>query len=259
MTNKTALSIAVAAGVVTAFLGCQSVQPKPPCLVGHGGYVVKYIPKPGQTLTGACAAKKGEVIGFQPYYNEAGTAQTKVGMKTTTLANFQVSPNVGQDPASPLVSIATLTESPAGGVEPDAQDFCYAPTVTDAAQHIPADPGDPGAGVPATPAVDIVYHWENAAFYVTAEAPGTQMRADLTYTEDGCTGRYEAWGVYPIVSCQVTDENGDPAVNADGSPTLDPTLCKAVLPGGSLNARFAVECDPDLALCVLAKPPPSFE
>ena len=260
MTKRIVILTAASLALVAGFIGCQGGQSKPPCLVGHGGFAMKYTPKAGQTLTGACADKKGEVVGFAPFYNDGGTRQDGVGMKTATLTALEDTPNVGLDPDHEIISMGTLT-----AIEPDKDDFCYAPTLSKAEQHIPkgaVDPGDPDAGIDPTPAADvnIVYNWSNVKFYVTPRAPGTQMAGELEYEEDGCTGKYDVVGVYPAVHCAVLDEDYNPVLTDAGTVAIDPTLCEKYNDfGRTLSPEFPITCDPDTQLCVLSKAPPAFK
>ncbi len=119
---------------------------------------------------------------------------------------------------------------------------------------------------PAVPATSIKYEWSNVRFYVTPAAPGTQLVGDLTYTKDGCVATYHVTAVYPSVSCQQLNADGDPVFDMAGNPVLAPDLClpeadpAAGRPTGSgINPDFPVECEPKTALCVLTKEVPALK
>ncbi|MHB8875330.1 MAG: hypothetical protein ACYC8T_16720 [Myxococcaceae bacterium] len=247
MTKRIVIFVAAALALASAFAACDGAQSRPPCLVGHGGFALKYLPKDGQTLTGACLNKTAEVAGFQPYYNEEGTRQDRVVIKTATLTALEENANVGVDPDSRIYSTGTLTDT-----VPDGEDFCHVPTMSRAEQHIAADPGDIDAGIAPTPSLDISYAFSNVKFYVTPEAPGTQMSAELEFTQDGCTGKYTVIGVNPAVSCAVLDKDDEVVLNDDGTIKLDPSKCEA--PNyyyRQLNSAFPVKCEWRSALCLL--------
>lgn len=247
MTKRIVILVAAALTLVAAFGGCDGAQSKPPCLVGHGGFALKYIPQAGQTLTGACLNKTAEVAGFQPYYNDDGSRQDRVVIKTATLTALEEKANVGVDPDSPIFSTGTLSDT-----VPDGDNFCYVPTLSRAEQHVAADPGDADAGIDPTPSLDVSYSFSNVKFYVTPEAPGTQMSAELEFSQDGCTGKYTVIGVNPAVSCAVYDKKGNVVHNDDGTIKLDPSKCEG--PNDyyrQLNSAFPVKCEWRSALCLL--------
>jgi hypothetical protein len=151
--------------------------------------------------------------------------------------------------------------------------------------------------IPAEPAVDVSYAFRNVRVYTTAGAYGTQFAADLTYTVGDCTAEYGVSAVYPAVSCEAAPpeppmdeapmmgdldggaalidaqleappepvDAGCPEAEAPAPPpTMDESLCDPVANpaqgralGSGINPDFAVQCDPDLLLCVLKGAPPS--
>ena len=133
-----------------------------------------------------------------------------------------------RDPERLAYSIGTLAK------EADAQGFC------------PAIVGTAEKQAPATaqlPSTSVSYAWSNVRILAIPLAPGTQMVADLTYTQDGCTTEYEVWGMWPgDVDC--ANEAGEP----------DNGICANA---GSINPDFSTVCDPTQLKCVPAKRPPS--
>jgi hypothetical protein len=169
---------------------------------------------------------------------------------------------------------------------PDAQHLCYVPELSQAELDLPqvgelggagggggsggagggggngggsGGGGIGGAGMgggggeteePALPATSRSMTWENVQIYVTAAAPGTQLTADLTYVEDGCTATYEVVAVFPAVYC------GSP--NDEGDDVADDKLCETEADpeggleyGSGINPDFPRRCHPDLLLCVI--------
>src|SRR4051812_32219516 len=116
--------------LVFALAGCGAAeQPEPQCLVGHGGYAAKYTLKAGQATSGACAQKKGEVIGVQKY-NPPGATEQTVSIRPQTLSELE-----GLDEGSPIVSSGALE-----AITPDENGFCTAPSLSKAEQHVADDP-----------------------------------------------------------------------------------------------------------------------
>ncbi len=243
---KTKLWTSVVAASGLALMACGAEQPSPSCMAGHGGWAAQYTAKPGQSLTGACAAKKGEVVGVQAYYG-TGTSRLleKLALKTATLTALEAAPNVGADDASPIISLGAFSAG-----RPDAEHFCSVPSFSTAEQHLPADGADP--------AIDISYKWSNVKLYVTATSPGQQLSGELEYTDGTCTGRYDVTAIFPAVDCGVTDDNGDYVMNGDVF-AVDESLCSHGNQfGRSLQPTYPVKCDANIHLCVLDGPVPSF-
>jgi len=134
-------------------------------------------------------------------------------------------------------------------VYPDANDVCTSSGFTPAEidlPDVPAHTADDGTAVDDQPATHIKYEWSNVRTIVTADSIGTQTFADLTYTQDGCTGIYHVSILTPNVDC--TDPNDD--------TKTDPTLCNSEsdpskgFPGSGIGLGISVSCDPDLKLCL---------
>lgn len=91
------------------------------------------------------------------------------------------------------------------------------------------------------PSTDLSYKWSNVQVYVTAAAPGTQFKADVTITLDGCAAEYTAVGMWPAVDC--TDYAGTGAASDDFcNPVADPDSGRII--GSGINPDFGpVTCD----------------
>jgi hypothetical protein len=116
-----------------------------------------------------------------------------------------------------------------------------------------------------TPGTDIKYEWSNVRVRVTTAYEGTQMVADLKYTQDGCTAEYTVVGLWPAVSCAAKDPSGNPLDMPDPQscdPFADPDAGRAY--GSGINPDFQqdVTCGrvenpagDHQWLCLLKQPP----
>jgi hypothetical protein len=214
--NSRILGLTVAASLAAS---CDTAQPPIGCPVQSLEWAATYKPQ-GQS---SCPLKAGEQLGVQKFSTPTG--EERLSLKPATLAALDA-----RDSGRLSYSLGALPRSS------DSDGFCNVTEMSVAEKHVPADP---------EPAKDIVYRWSNVRVLARPEAPGSQLVADLEYTEDGCTARYEVWAMWPgDVGC--ADEAGKP----------DDTLCAKA---GSINPDFAVTCDPTQLRCVPAKRPPSFK
>ncbi|KFE66812.1 hypothetical protein [Hyalangium minutum] len=212
--NRRLLGMLVAASLMAA---CETEQPPIGCPVQSLTWAVTYKPKGPSS----CPVKAGEQLGIQKFSTPTGEEQLSI--KPATLVALDE-----RDPERLAYSIGALAK------EADAEGFCSA-TVGTAEKQAPAT-----ADLPAT---SITYAWSNVRILALPLAPGTQMVADLTYTEDGCTAEYEVWGMWPgDVDC--ANEAGEP----------DNGICANA---GGINPDFSTVCDPTQLRCVPAKRPPS--
>jgi hypothetical protein len=209
------LGLALAAVLISA---CETEQPAIGCPVQSLVWSVTYKPKG----TSSCPVKAGEQLGIQKFSSPSGDEQLSI--KPATLVSLEE-----RDPSHLAYSLGALAK------EADAEGFCSATDMAVAEKHAPAE----GDNIP----VDVVYQWSNVRILAIPRAPGTQMVADLSYTENGCTAEYEAWGMWPgDVDC--ANEQGEP----------DNDLCAT---SGTINPDFVSVCDPTQLRCVPAKRPPS--
>jgi hypothetical protein len=198
---------------------CDTRQPPIGCLVQGVEWVATYKP----VGTNTCPELPGERLGIQKY-------QQKLFIKPQMLNDMD--PTDELDPNDvPYAS----GELPA---EADAEGFCTVASLSVAEKHLPE-------GSAQSLPTDAVYHWSNVRLVALPEVPGTQLIADLEYTADGCTARYEVWAMWP----------GDLGCADENSPDEpDDSLCQH---SESIPPSFAVTCDPSLLLCVPAQRPPS--
>lgn len=166
------------------------------------------------------------MLGIQKFSTPSG--DERLSIKPETLVALDA-----RDPERLSYSLGALAK------ESDAEGFCSAMDVAVAEKHAPANEAQ------SLPAKSIVYRWSNVRVLAIPRAPGTQLVADLEYTEDGCTAQYEVWAMWPgDVEC----------AGADGQP--DNKLCQEA---GSINPDFAVTCDPTQLRCVPVRRPPSLK
>lgn len=249
MTKRIAAFTIAAAAAIAAVFACDNVaQPKGGCAVGQGNFAAKYTPKAGQTLTGPCGAKKGETIGVRDYGTRG--LDYSISIRTETLGSI-----TGRDGGSPdniVYSFGRYSDDPG----PD--DFCVAQSLSPAIQKYPAQPLSDGGTLPA---IDRRYEWTNARFLVTPRFTGTQMTADLKYTDGDCAGNYDVVGLWPAVGCAKTVDGGRVPDNTRCATQADPdagiTIGCVGGPGTAcLSPDTIAKCDPDTFLCVLDGTPP---
>jgi hypothetical protein len=249
MARRFAAFLTAIAVAIAATFACDNVpQPKPGCGIGQGNFAAKYIAKPGQTLTGACAAKKGEIIGVRDYGVRG--VDYSIAIQTATLGS--VSGRDGGSPDNVLFSFGRYADDPG----PD--DFCVAASLSPAVQRYPPQSLPDGGTLPA---IDRRYEWSNARFLVTPLFAGTQMTAEMRYVDVDCNGNYEVIGLWPAVGCAKMVDGGRVPDDTRCATQVDPDAgIKIGCVGGPgtacLSPDTLAKCDPDTFLCVLDGRPP---
>jgi hypothetical protein len=296
MTSRTFVHVgAVLVCVFAVSLLAACDQPAPKCNVAHGSFWAQYTLVSGE---GECAMLTGEELGVQSYYARRSADDKRpdydnvsiaLQPMTITAALWNAEGMAEPDPADVPYAIGRFgTKTPAN------DGFCVARKLAVARLRLPAVPEyelDMCTTAAAAPAYDVSYAFSNVRVYYTPSAIGTQLAADLTYTQAGCVAKYKVTAVYPMVSCGVPgpledagllDAAGDDAalsppdageldpdagasVDAGapcpapdpptGPPVADDSLCE----NAGINPDFAVECDPAAMMCVLENKPPSLE
>jgi hypothetical protein len=226
-----------AALFASSLAGCGALQQDPQCVVAKGTFATVYTPR----STTTCTPLKPEVVGLEKYFTEDPAMKDTVALRVRRVGDMMLkstgtSPTVTLDPDAPLAphSVGEMTEVPG----PD--NFCEVPSL--GATQL----------VARTPALSLTYAWSNLRVYNTAEIPGTQFTADLTYTENGCTADYKVKGIWPVVSCAT----GGKPDETKCDPKADPSVGR--LRGSGINPSFAVKCDPNALICVLKDPSAAF-
>lgn len=238
---------------------CGTEQARPSCLIGHGSYAVKFVKK-SASGPGGCNDLDVSIIGVEKYNRPitgprttlhpgtlGGAADnTQVGEQSIALlpdiiADDWGGNHIGGAPYTTEVAQGKLT-SP----DPDASNFCTAPTLT------------VSKGVGSEDGVDPSYEFSNIKFYVTPAIPGTQFSGQLTFKADGCSADYDIVGVYPAIGCGGFD---------DDTGEFVPSVADCGGVGVNYNPGFPVRCEESTwqggGLCVLgasgnAAPVPAF-
>src|SRR5262249_21354166 len=143
---------------------------------------------------------------------------------------------------------------------PDANNLCQVTGLQPAQQSLTSGPKTS----PTFPADSVGYTWNNVSVYVTAAAQGTQFSADMTYTENGCTANYHVVGMWPAVTCTVSNmAPNDPKGLTLLNQVADPDLCnpcaepdKGRDTGSGISPDFTTTCKQIFATtCDNANPP----
>jgi len=202
------------------FSACDNEQPPIGCPVQSLEWAATYKP----VGTNTCAVKHGEQLGIQKFSRPSG--DERLIIKPQTLATLETNNEVSVGFRQGVLA-----------TEADAEGFCSASDVVSVGQ---------AAAQPGQAPLAITYQWSDIRMAATPLAPGTQMVANLEYTEAGCTSQYEVWAMWPAVGCESETNPGQP----------DTSICANA---GSINPDFSTVCDPDALLCVPARRPPSIK
>jgi hypothetical protein len=197
---------------------------------------------------------KGEIVGLEKY-NPGPVRDGKAPDLTRAVLAIQASAlgelaSVAEGAGVPVDRTKVSSVGDFASTAPDGEDVCRVPTLTLSQVAIPPIDGGPGT--------DLRYAWSNVRVRVTPAYPGTQMAADLTLTQNGCTAKYEVLGLWPAVGCEQLDENGNGTGQPDASrcsPEADPDAGRPTGSGINPDFQSVVACDPDLLLCVLTEVP----
>jgi hypothetical protein len=244
--------------------GCPE-QPELGCVVAHGPFAATYTLVEG---TGACAEKKGDIVGLQQLFaskdRKQDLSRSELAIQAVAMASVAQdrSSNYGvidADPAHELYAKGALDSSePSNG-------FCSVRTTRAAQLELPEIPArnpqdggtDADAGTepdPGRPAISLRYEWSNVRILVKPSAPGQAFSADLTLTENGCTAKYRVNAVFPYHDCVPRDEEGNAAGEPDDRRCAPQPDYDAGIPVGSgINPDFPVACSPELEACVLTR------
>lgn len=243
--------------VLLAVYGVSCTQPKINCTTGHGGFAMKYTLKGAQSGTGDCDKLKGEIVGLEKYNPQRTSdpghqdfTKATLAVRTSDLGELAAeAEGVGvMDESRNLDSVGDFTSA-----DPDANGVCTVSMLSAATQKLPAfstPPTDDDPMGKMYPATDKKYEWSNIRVYATTAYPGTQLVAQMTYSDNitGCSATYDVIGLYPAVGCET---------KVDCSPEADPDAGRATGSGINPDLKDRVDCDPDIHLCVLTAPPES--
>jgi hypothetical protein len=261
---------------VTALSVPSCGQPLPVCVSGRGNFAALYQPISASDPAGSCAGIIGEVLGMNTYNYPSmgeGTGDWKRGRVAIQGARMgaRVARQERSDPKwtdpDPLHRPYALGDFTSG--EPASDDFCRLGSVADAVQSFPVAPRTDMEE--EAPAKTLAYKWNNAAFYVTTAALGTQMVAELEYVKDDCTAKYEVWAMAPDRDCERIDKDEQGKWNKrSGEP--DPRRClppadpdNGIADISGVSPDFPVECKSFASdgksnfHCVLTARPPALK
>lgn len=258
-----------AVGLLGLFLlGASSAsceQPDLLCDVGSGPYATRYFPKnPAED----CLMLPGELVGMATYNPVAASGevldvtQTRIAVQPSSLGALAdgaraTAGAVDTAPDHSLFSFGEYTN------KPGEDDFCSAPSLAPAEQHIPesAYTAEDGSAQ-VFPETRLSYQWTDLRVFMTFAVPGNAATGEVTITKEvtdpmtgttsTCAATYVASALFPAVGCEGKDAMGKPT----GAP--DDTRCCATADlasdrsfGSGIHPDFKVKCDPALLMCVL--------
>jgi hypothetical protein len=276
--KKLALTLAtslIGTGTVLVATSCE--QPPVLCTCGRGDFAAAYTFVSGPT---ECGNLKSEIVGMNAYSFETD------GVNTGTMADWnRGTVAIGSERIGWLIDRAarsTLNDANTAHKlytigdfpkEP-TNDFCAVPQMKmpDAEIDMPMLPAiadNPTTmddeSEPAVEATHYVYKWSNVEFLVRPDAIGTQLRADLDFTRNGCTAKYKVKAVYPARNCESRTTPGMPDKDLC-SPVALPE--KNIYEGSGISPDFPVDCvefDPGSPsgakrfFCMITKDVPAFK
>jgi hypothetical protein len=226
MTMKLVSSIALVIGAGSMLAACNIQQPTAGCIVqDSASWIATYTKKEGQP-TCAKPAPVGELVGVFKFSDPEKENSNLLTLRPAGLAS-----RGARDPGDTTLQ----TASGALPSEPDSEFFCTAAAMSDASVT--------AASSSTEDATQITYKFSKVQVYSNPRAPGTQMKADLAYTRDGCTAEYQMNAMWPAIACDPADT--DPAHNCG--------------PGSFINPDFKVKCHETLKICVLDGEVPAFK
>jgi hypothetical protein len=250
--------LAVALAMAPLALGCDAVQPKPPCRAQMQQYAAKYTMM--GSPTGNCAGKipSAELLHMQYYRTKPNDNSVAPSLAIEPKTVFDAVTAAGKEMPPVTVDTGSTKEYAVGmfaGYEPDDNDRCKAATLSESIVTI----GMKKWG----------YKWSNVEFITKPTMNSIHFGADLVRTEDDCTATFKVSAIYPAIYCgtgkkkEIVDgeevEVPDPTT---GPP--DPKLCDPV-PGNNVHPDLALTCDASADgltgwhLCVAAKDFPSLK
>lgn len=226
MTMKRVSTVVAVLGAGLLVTACDIEQPSAGCVVQDSQSWIARYDVVGGDETCARPPPAGERIGVFKYRDPNKEDSNVLALRPEGLASRGDRDDVSSQ--SQQTAVGHL------GSEPDANDFCKAETLSEAS--VSAESTD------KEDATQISYKFSNVEVYSAPRAPGTQLRADLTYVRDGCTKQIKVHAMWPAVGC--TPGSSEPALNCGE--------------GSHINPDMAVTCHPTLKYCVPAKDVPSF-
>ncbi|MDJ0764131.1 MAG: hypothetical protein QNJ97_14210 [Myxococcota bacterium] len=254
----------IALGMLIACLISNGCKPDPvDCQVARGDAFGKFFPEfDDPDEDNPCENLKGDVFGLHTFYNPTSDDTTDfdrpifairpqtLGQMVDDAADYDVE---DEDDDHEIHSLGDFDSSS------PSNDVCTVSDLNEAELELDEYiiPGDPDAGVEdeTVPAQHVSYEWSNVKVLVTAAWIGTQIVADLKYTDHNadCEAEYKVQLLWPAVPC--ADNDGDPE---DGYCDAEPVENLTTI-GSGISPDFKVKCDEDLLYCVLDEVHPNLD
>jgi hypothetical protein len=195
----------VAASALVLLGGCDTEQAATTCRAAGGGvpFAAKYIPQGAAAPAGSTCASPGQALALSSY-DPPNAARPSLAIAVSDITTYPT------DGSAPAIAAGEFTEKQAN----PANSTCSAPTLT------------------ALKSGTLTYTFSNVDVYVSAANQGTQMKADLTIADTGCSASYKVLGLWPEVECESNDDCGE------GSG-INPDLFESVA------------CDASIGFCML--------
>lgn len=278
MSKRIATAVAVlgAAGFIS---GCALEQPSPGCQVQDSDvpWQAVYNLKNPADASKSCGNLKGEIIGVWKFVKDPLTNPTNqfvvrpYGTASRFAYTYEVqeknedgTPKVDEDgePVMEEVTVEridpealtstsdgqiTAKEAATSGVaslaqEPDANGLCLAEGFTREATVTASAVTHQETGEVLVPAETATYKYNKVEIYSAAQAPGTQLQGEFTYSDGtGCEAEYTMLALWPQVTCDLeafanpTEENAaDRCGEGSGlNPDFDAVCVAGIGPGGA--------------------------
>jgi hypothetical protein len=214
--------VSVAAAVLAAgvlVVGCHFDQPEAGCIVQDTTWYAKYDLKTDPAVPVGCESSvlTSEQLGVFKFTNPDVPGEVKLTIRPYGLAS-----RGARDPSDPAeqTAVGALSDEP-------VENFCTAAEFAEASVKAAPQADDPETHRnEAEAGMNISYTFENVRVYSAPQAPGTQLKADLTYTANGCTTKYAVRAIWPAAGCEPGDE-------------------EACGEGSGVNPDFHAECAPN--------------
>lgn len=247
-----------------AVWGAACEQPKLDCRVFHGVFIASYTLDTGGP---ECSDLTAEVIGIESY-NPANsdksyvdTSKGLMAIRTNNVTGIIDEATANGDDSTIIGTPVVNAVGDFASVTPDENDSCHVINPMSSEVSINAippnmgeDPVDPADDYPGFPATAMKYEWSNVRVLSSAANPGTLVKADLTYTLNGCTAKYKMVALSPIVDCSLYDADGNPTGEVSDALCDDKADFDLGHPTGSgISQDFAPKCDKNLGICVATK------
>jgi hypothetical protein len=225
--NNAMRAVITAVALAGMVSGCDSEQPVPYCQINNNSFAIKAARTGG---SGTCTLISGES------FIDEWTFQRFIDSPTNPAGTIGITPDL------------TFSGEPAGvGITTFASDLPVNNVCAAAQQPVATAAIDLDEDEATTDdIVNVNYRFDTTEVWVTANAPGTQVRGTFTYTESGastCTATFSYFGIAPVAEC-----TGRTATNAR-TGVADPARCNTNpdpannIPFGSgINPEFTTEC-----------------